>query len=182
MTMKKIVLFFGLIISSSLLFAQGSDEASPLTRKEKRNAEIGKQYQLTQDMLENKNFVLESDFLQDRYGNRIHVSSNINFVAVDSTEAIIQIGSNWGIGPNGLGGVTARGEITKWELVKNEKSKSFSLRMNVMTPIGIYDLYVSVSASGSATATLTSLRAGQLMFDGNIVQGANSSYFVGQSL
>ena len=39
-------------------------------------------------MLDNKDFVLESDFLQDRYGNRILVNSTINFVAVDSTDAI----------------------------------------------------------------------------------------------
>ena len=180
--MKRLVIILGLIISASILFAQGNDENSTLTRKEKRKVEIKKQYELTKTMLENKDFVLQSDFLQDRYGNRISVSSTINFVQVDSTEATIQIGSNWGIGPNGVGGVTAKGQITKWELTENEKSKSFALRMNVMTTIGIYDLYFSINSSGSATATLTGLRAGQLTFDGDLVPWKESAIFVGQSL
>ncbi len=180
--MKRLVIILGLIISAGILFAQGNDENSTLTRKEKRKVEIKKQYELTKTMLENKDFVLQSDFLQDRYGNRISVSSTINFVQVDSTEATIQIGSNWGIGPNGVGGVTAKGQITKWELTENEKSKSFALRMNVMTTIGIYDLYFSINSSGSATATLTGLRAGQLTFDGDLVPWKESAIFVGQSL
>lgn len=180
--MKKIVLFLGLIISASLLFAQGNDENPALTKKQKRAAEFEKQYQATKSMLENKNFVLESDYLQDRWGNRIPVSSNINFVAVDSALAIIQIGSNFRIGPNGVGGITAKGRISNWELVAEEKTKSFDLRMTVMTPIGIYDLIFFVSGSGGATASLTGLRAGRLTFDGDLVPWEDSSVFVGQSL
>ena len=180
--MKRLVIFIGLIISSSILFAQGNDVNSALTPKEKRNAEFEKQFQLTTQMVENKDFVLESDFLEDRYGYRIPVSSNINFVAVDSTEAIIQIGSNFRLGANGVGGVTAKGQITKWELTKDEKTKSFSLRVNVMTAIGIYDIYFSIGGSGDATATITGLSAGRLTFVGQLVPWPESMVYVGRSL
>lgn len=180
--MKKLAFFFGLIVSASLLFAQGKDESSELTKKEKREAEIEKHFQLTKQMLENKDFVLESDFLQDRYGYRVPVVSTINFVAVDSTEAIIQIGSNSRVGPNGVGGITARGPVTKWELTVNEKNKTFTLRINVMTAIGIYDLFFSIGASGQGTAMLTGLRSGRLTFDGNLVPWSESSIYVGRSL
>jgi hypothetical protein len=180
--MKRLVIFIVFIISTGFLFAQGNDENSTLSRKEKRKAEAEKQFELTKQMLENKSFVLESYYLQDRYGNRIPVMSDINFVAIDSTEAIIQIGSNWRIGPNGVGGVTAKGQITKWELSENEKNQTFTLRMNVMTPIGFYDLMFSILGSGKSTALLTGLRSGRLTFDGDLVPWSDSSIYVGRSL
>ncbi len=179
--MKRLIVLLGFVVSASFLFAQGVDENN-LTKKEKRNAETAKQYEITKNMLENRDFVLQTDYLQDRYGNRFFVSSNINFVAVDSTMATIQVGSNFRMGPNGVGGVTAKGEITKWELTANDKNKTFGLSINVMTPIGIYDLYFSIGASGGGTATLTGLSSGRLTFDGNLVPWENSSVYVGQHL
>ena len=180
--MKRFVVFFALIVSASILFAQGNDENAVLTKKEKRNAALEKDFQQTKAMLENKDFVLEADYLQDRYGNRVLVNSTINFVAVDSTEATIQIGSNFRIGPNGVGGVTAQGNINKWELTEDTKRKAFTLRMNVMTTIGIYDLFINIAASGKGTATLTGMSSGSLKFDGDLVPWEKSSVYVGQHL
>ena len=180
--MKRLAFFFALIISASFLYAQQNDENTTLTRKEKRQAELEKNFELTKQMLENKDFVLESNFLQDRHGIRIPVVSMLNFVSVDSTKAIIQIGSNSRIGANGVGGVTAKGDISKWELTENDKNKTFSLRINIMTPIGIYDLVFDIGASGQSTALLTGLSAGRLTFDGNLVPHSKSLVFVGRSL
>lgn len=180
--MKRLVILITFIISASFLYAQENAENSGLTKKEKRKAELEKNFELIRQMLENKDFVLETNFLQDRYGFRVPVVSTINFVSVDSTQAVIQIGSNSRIGPNGVGGVTAKGEITKWELTENDKNKTFALRINVMTSIGIYDLFFDISASGQSTALLTGLSSGRLTFDGNLVPHDKSSVFVGRSL
>jgi hypothetical protein len=51
-----------------------------------------------------------------------------------------------------------------------------------MTPIGIYDLLVSINAYGQGRATLTGLRSGQLTFDGNLISNAESSVYEGRSL
>lgn len=180
--MKKLVLIFVLALSTSLVFAQETNQNSNLTRKEKRKAELERQYRLTKDMLENRDFVLETDFLQNRYGYRIPVSPNINFVKVDSDQAVIQIGSNFGIGPNGVGGITAKGKITKWDVKQNEKNKTYNVRMFVMTPIGMYDLNFSVRPDGQATARLTGIRGGQLTFDGDMVPTDNSIVYEGWSI
>ena len=177
--MKKIVAILLMSILSTALFAQ---DGASLSKKEKRQIELEKQYQQTKLLLESKSFVLETDFLQDKYGNRAFVSSTINFVAVDSTDAVIQIGSDFRVGPNGLGGVTAKGKITKWELKENEKRKNFNLSINVMTAIGIYDLRFSIGSSGSASALLTGLRRGQLTFDGDLVPMDESIVYEGQSI
>ncbi len=180
--MKKIALLIMCVVVTGTIFAQKNDKDLALSKKEKRQAEMEKQYELTKYMLENKSFVLEADFLLDRYGNRVFASSNINFISVDSATAVIQVGSNSRIGPNGVGGVTAKGRITQYELKENERRKIFSLALNVMTSLGIYDLRFLISPSGSTRATLTGLRRGQLTFEGDLVPLEESRVYEGQSL
>ena len=181
--MKKLFLILVLAFSSPFVFAQSTEQNSTLTKKEIRKARLEKQYQLTKGMIENKNFVLESDYLQDRYGFRYPVSPMINFVKVEpNNDAIIQIGSNYSIGPNGVGGVTAKGKITNWNVTQNQKSKTFYIRMDVMSPIGIYDLNFSVSSGGQATALLTGMSGGRLTFDGDLVPPDSSIVYEGWSI
>lgn len=177
--MRKLLIFWVLAVFANMTFAGGQNDE--MTKEERKKAEAEKEYQLTKQMLENKNFVLESDFLQDRYGNRVFVNSTINFVAVDSATAVIQVGSNYRMGPNGVGGVTARGRISKWEL-REDKKHNFTLSMNVMTAIGIYDLHFSIGPSGRSTARLTGLRAGNLTFEGYLVPVEESSVYEGRSI
>jgi len=163
------------------LFAQNVNNHSKASKKKERKERDEKRYSLIKQSIENKAFVLEADNLRDRYGNRAFVSSNINFVSVDSTIAVIQIGSNSHIGPNGVGGVTAKGQVSNWKLKENKKTKSFLLSFTVMTNIGIYDLHFTIGGT-YATARLTGLRAGELTFEGQVVPIEDSSVFEGQSL
>ncbi len=180
--MKKLVLIFVLALSTSLIFAQETNQDSTLTKKEKRKAELERQYQLTKDMIENRDFVLESDYLVNRYGYRVPVSPNINFVKVEPNQAVIQIGSNWRVGPNGVGGITAKGKITKWEVNENKKNKTFNVKMFVMTPVGMYDLNFSVRPDGQATARLSGNYSGHLTFDGDLVPTDESITYEGWSI
>ncbi|MDD4968542.1 MAG: DUF4251 domain-containing protein [Paludibacter sp.] len=179
--MKKIIIILLLAIPGIGLLAQKKAANSPVTKVEKQDSDLEKQYQLNKYMLENRDFVLEADYLQNRYGRRSVVNSTINFVAVDSTTAIIQIGSDFRVGSNGVGGVTAKGKITSWKLTENTKNMTFNLYLNVMTNIGIYDLYFSISSSGKSTALLTGLTAGQLTFEGDLVPHSESSVYEGFS-
>ena len=179
--MKKLVLITLLAVFSNLVFAQ-TNEDSKMSKKEKRKAKAEQQFKETKKLLENKNFVLESDFLRGRHSVNYPVSSNLNFVKVDSSTAVIQIGSPWSYGPNGVGGVTAKGKITQWVLKENTKKNTFYLSMSVMTPIGIYDVHMSIGSSGSTLARLTGLRPGELTFDGDLVATENSGVYEGRSL
>ena len=132
-------------------------------------------------MIQNKDFVLEANYLRDHYGNSVLVSSTINFVSIDSTTAVIQIGSNWGLGQNGVGGITAKRNISNWKLKENEKNESFYASATVMTPIGIYDLHFNINASGYSTVRLTGLTRGQLTFEGQVVPYSQSRVYEGMS-
>jgi len=179
--MKRIVFILMLVITSTAVFALGMD-GTPLTKKEKKTAELEKQYQLNKYMLENKDFVLQANYLENKYGNRFIVDRSINFVAVDSTIAVIQVGSDAArLGANGVGGVTAKGKITRWKLKENIKQRTFYLSMSVMTSIGVYDLQFTIGPSENTMALLTGITAGQLTFDGDLVPHSESSVYEGAS-
>ncbi len=180
--MKKLVLILTTVFFMSGIYAQEKTDDKKAARQEKCKTAIEEQSRLTQAMLENRNFVLETDFLQNRYGYRFAVNSNINFVKVDSTTAVIQVGSDYGLGYNGVGGVTAKGRITSWNLKKNAKKNSYSLSMNVMTAIGMYQLEFLIEPSGYASARLTGMRSGNLIFDGKLIPAEMSGVYEGSSI
>ena len=137
--------------------------------KSAKKAEAEKKFRRMEQILENREFVLEADYLSNQYGSRVPVTSTLNFIKVDSTAGVIQIGSNSGMGYNGVGGITADGNITKYDLDINEKRKTFFIQMTVMTSIGTYDVSMSVGPDGYANATLSGMRRGRLNYTGSIV-------------
>jgi len=180
--MKRVIVVWVLILSTSLVFASGTVQDKVLSKKEKKEAESEEQYALTKSMIENKDFVLESNSLDNRYGYRFNVSPSINFVKVENNEAVIQIGSNYRVGPNGVGGVTAKGKITSWKVTRNPDNKTFHIMMVVTTPIGIYDLLFNVRSGGQATARLSGIRSGHLTFSGYLVPVTDSGVYEGWSI
>jgi len=152
-----------------------------LSRKEKRKAELEAGYQQTKALLDTRQFVLEADWIGGRGGQRIPVTANLNFISVDSAQTVIQTSSNSRLGYNGLGGITAEGTISNWKEKANEKNKTFFISFEVMSRTGIYSISMDVSASGNATATLSGIYAGRLVYTGNLVALEDSRVFKGTS-
>src|SRR5664279_1523350 len=124
-----------------------------LTRQEKKAAQKEQEYanfQVLDSMITNKSFVLEANFLENGYGGRRPVMSNINFIMVDSLKAVLQTGNDNRMGYNGVGGITAEGSISNMKVTKNEKSLSFFLRFTVSTQIGFYDVAMNIYSSNFA--------------------------------
>lgn len=177
----KILTFICLLTTiTSVSFAQSREHEKEL-KKEAKKVKIQEDYMRTGHLLDSMRFVLEANYLNNQRGNRVFVPSTLNFIKIDSTKAIIQIGSNTGMGYNGVGGVTAEGSISRWKLVRNEKHKSFDISFNVMTNIGSYDIFMSVSASGNASATLSGITYGRLEYEGYVVPLKKSRIFKGSN-
>lgn len=168
--MKRLIIFMGIFLAG-VISVQAQDEA--LSRKEmkkqQKKAQDEQKYIRTGELLDSMKFVLEADYLDNQRGTRVIVPNTLNFIMVDSTNAVLQIGRNTGIGRNGVGGTTAEGIISKYQVTKNEKRKTYDVRMNVNTNIGNYDVFMMVAADGSARATLSGLYPGKLVWDGDIV-------------
>jgi hypothetical protein len=181
MNLNKISLFliFGLI----WICQNGNAQDRKLTRQERkevRKAQMDANFYILDSLLNAKSFVLEADFLQNQYGDRIPVVSNLNFIKLDGTSAILQTGNNTGIGYNGVGGVTAEGNIASWELSKDPKKLTYWLRFSLLTQIGQYDIFMTVNSDNHATATISGLGPGKLTWDGHLATVNNSRVFKGQ--
>lgn len=150
-------------------------------KKEERTRQREAQMAQTMAMLESRRFVLEANYLSDSRGNRVVVSSNINFIRVDSAHAVIQIGNTYGIGYNGVGGITADGEIRKYDLQPLRNNSGFNLTLLVSTNIGAYDIFLSITPDGFASATLSGNWGGRLTWDGVLVPLAQSRVYKGMS-
>jgi len=150
-------------------------------QKEARRAEIFENFKVLDTMLLGKSFVLEADYLENQYGNKTPVSSTLNFIRVDSTSGVLQTGNNVSRGYNGVGGVTAEGNIGSYKIVKDLKNLSYFLQFSVLTNVGAYDVSIMVSADSYARATITGLGYGKLIYDGHMERLSHSRVYKGQN-
>lgn len=173
-----------LMVILSLITRNVYPQPEKLSRKEKaelRRGELIINYQVLDTLLEGRKFILEADFLNDKYGNRIYVTPMLNFIKIDSLNAVLQIGSTSGLGYNGVGGITAEGSLKDWKLVKKPKELSYYLQFSTITNIGVYDISMTVNADNYARATISGLRGGTLIYEGHLQTLRNSSAFKGQN-
>jgi len=144
-----------------------------------REAQIRTNYVIIDSLLSSRSFVLEADYLSNRYGDRVIVTPNLNFIKLQDTKGVLQTGSVTGMGFNGVGGVTAAGTISKWELTRNEKNHSVRLKFSLFTNIGHYDINMVVTANLRATATISGLGPGSLTWEGHLNTLSNSRVYKG---
>ena len=112
-TNRFILLILALYLSTTLAYAQ--EDYKSLSKKEQKEITKAKKQRLEQETtkmlvlaIDSQKWILEADRLTDRYNNTIHVNSIINFIALDKDELIIQLGSDSGLGYNGVGGVSIK--------------------------------------------------------------------------
>lgn len=181
MSMKKILkkTVGLLLILGFFTLSASSQKLSKEEKKEARDAAMEANFYILDSLLNAKSFVLEADYLQSKIGERAPVNSTINFIKVDKTIGIIQTGSPTRVGYNNVGGVTAEGTLGKWEVEKNEKNKSYSVRFNILTNIGNYDVFMRVNSENDAEATITGSTSGKLTWVGHLVTVNNTRVFKG---
>jgi len=161
-----------LVISGTILYGQDSDKEK-LTRQEKqelRKQETAKRLALYNQLVQEKSFVLEADELSNKYGGHAYVTSSLNFIKVDSTQATIQIGNpSWGPGHNNVGGITVDGTISKYEIDRKEKTNSIYIDMMVVSALGNFHVYFSIFGNSNAEAQISGVTTGgDLTFTGDI--------------
>jgi len=183
-TMKiKQVSLFG-ILGLFLITAGLNAQDIKLTRQEKkevRKAQLEENFYLLDSVLNAKSFVLEAEYLRNGYGYNIPVVSGLNFVKLHNGTGILQTGSSSGMGYNGVGGVTAEGNIGSWEITRNPKKLFYKVRFSLLTNLGNYDVFMTVSANNRATATISGLGPGRLTWEGHLMTVGNARVFKGRN-
>ncbi len=133
--------------------------------------------------MEEHNFVLEADQLQFKRGRSAFVSSTTNFVSLKGDEAVVQVASYSGGGPNGIGGITVEGRASKIEMKIDKKGNTY-FSMSV-TGRGI-SASVRISlyrGSNDATVDISpNFHSNRLTLKGRVLPYNQSGVFKGSSL
>jgi hypothetical protein len=183
-----------LIIMSMVVFNAYSQEDNSVDSKttkkltkqqklEQRLTEEEATAKLVDWMVEHRQFVLEANYLSNQTGERVFVNNRLNFIVIDSSKIVIQLGSNSGIGANGVGGITADGTISTFDVKKTGKTQnSYSIHVYTMTHIGSYDVFFDISPSGNADASVSGTTRGKLNYHGKLVPLKQSRVYKGMSI
>jgi hypothetical protein len=149
------------------------------SRKEARKAQAQINYRVLDSLLYTGRYVLEANYLQGKYGDIVPVSSTLNFIKVEGLSGVLQTGSDVRIGYNGVGGVTAEGSIGSYRISRNSKNLTLSVRFNLLTNIGNFDIFMTITSDNNATATITGTTSGKLTWSGRLSSLEHSRVFKG---
>ena len=177
--LSSLLLVFGL----ALIPYKSNAQDVKIMRQERKALERDKMeanYHAIDTLLQQKTFVIEADYLQNQMGNQRPVTSVLNFIMVDGPNAVLQTGSNFRVGNNGVGGVTAEGKIQQYKVTQDSKNLTYDVSFTVMTNVGIFDVFINISSDTNARATINGLSAGQLTWIGRFQNLYNSDVYKGQ--
>jgi hypothetical protein len=150
-------------------------------KKAEKQAQADSLFKQTDTLVRGRRFVLEAQYLRNDQGGRATVSSNLNFISVDSLAAVIQVGSVQRSGYNGVGGVTVEGRVINWKCDKDDKHQNFYLTLSVQGNRDIYDIAISIDYSGYAQATISGINTAKIIFEGNLVPAESSNTYKGMA-
>lgn len=151
------------------------------SRKEAKRAEAEINFRVLDSLLYTGRYVLEADYLQNKYGSRVYVASVLNFIRVDLPNGVLQTGSDTRQGYNGVGGVTAEGTVTDYRIARDLKNLSCTVTFNLLSSLGSFNIIMTVSSSNNATATISGTTSGRLTWDGHLVTLNKSRVFKGMN-
>jgi hypothetical protein len=142
-----------------------SDATQPVKSKKELKAEEERlAFERTDSLLNSLQFVFTVNPGEGPYG--------VVFVAVDSAYAEVQSETRNNIG----------GHITKCEIKKNEKSKTFSVNIKMRGVLYSADVFLFIGAWGDGRATVKSSDPlGTFMFDGEVFDYEHADFYEGKS-
>ncbi len=181
MKIAGLLMLSGLFLASSAGYSH-DNRLSRQEMKEVKKARMAESFYFLGSLLDRKTFVLEADFLENTYGYRLPVTSTLNFIIVEESKGVLQTGADSRMGYNGVGGVTAEGTVKGWKLLKDPKKMVYRLHFNLMTNIGTYDIFMTITADYRATATISGQRHGKLTWEGHLVPISDSRVYKGTTL
>ena len=91
----------------------GQEKLTKEEKKAKRAAEYLAAKEVNLAIVESRQWVLESETVQDREGQSYIMNPSLNFAMIDGDQSTIQLDFGALIGWNGVGGITFDGTISK---------------------------------------------------------------------
>ncbi len=148
-------------------------------RQQRQREEMAAKKEYIADLINAKRFVLEADNLSGKTGAKINVNSSLNFFAMDSSRAILQVGQTSGIGYNGVGGVTEECSVNRYEIKENKNNLVVTIYLQGR--LSSYTVFLNASFGTMSTARVSGLTGGVINFHGRIVGTNESKVFKGNA-
>ena len=129
-------------------------------------------------------FTLEADEVVFKYGERAYVTPSTNFVSLKDGNAVIQTSFNIPVaGPNGMGGITVNGSMSKYN-VKTDKRGNVQFSFYVMGTVANCQVNILLySGSNKATIDLfPTFSSNNLTLEGVILPNEKSFVVQGRTI
>ena len=179
--MKKTIIILLVVITGIQLQAQETKTKKEI-RAEKKAQETAKRDALRveqENWVQEKTYVLEAQQVFSKAGEVFQLNSSTSFVYLNNENAALQLSFDGLMGWNGVGGITVKGKITKYEYQLDNKNKPIFVRMTIQGPSGFQDVTIWISNNGSGEAQITDLKGNRIRFTGDIVPLEQSRIFMG---
>jgi hypothetical protein len=183
--MKKFVLLLCLSLVALVAFSQKENTLDGKTTKklnQQQKDEHKKDEQVAtalsvEDMVTNRRFYLEVNFMSDESGafsqsaGFIDVHSQGNYIAIDSNKIIMQVEPNTYLTTNwGIENMPIRGNFLQYKLNKSKKSdEGYFIRFHTTGRIGEKDIFITVSQSGKADLRMVVNNGETISFSGVLI-------------
>ena len=190
--MKKRIGILMIVVLGLLLSVNASSQEVVVTKQEKKELRKQKKaarkaekemydksmHEVAFKALKDRDFVLEAHTLYNKRGYAKQVTDNLNFIAVEGDEAVLQLAFRGYGGPNGIGGITLSGRVSNIEY-KTDKHGNQYLNFNVMGAVLHADVYITLYGSNNtAEAQVNAVTtSGKLKFRGEILPTELSSFY-----
>jgi len=186
--MKKLIMICLLVGLTTASFAQ--DQEKQLSNKEKKELKKQQKKALEEEMsktlkmaIDSQQWVLEANSLADKKGMTIQVQSNLNFVAMTGDEVFIQLGSNSGLGANGVGGISLSTRVSKYEVTQNPKNGSYYIKLYTNSSAGSFTIFLDSDATGQmVSATVQGNTSSKVQYRGQLVPTSKSTVYKGRPI
>ncbi|MBN2638427.1 MAG: DUF4251 domain-containing protein [Bacteroidales bacterium] len=153
-------------------------------RKEKeRNMKRAASRTYYMELLKQKYFVFQADYVITPRGTSFVLSPDINFFSVHGNKVIIQLGLDGAIGPNGVGGITVNGSTMNYKFIPgNKNNMMISTDVSLVGPGLPPHVTMNVADDGTGQLTIQLGNGRILTLYGQVVSPKKASIFVGQSI
>jgi hypothetical protein len=178
---KFIILVMMALISVTVISQESTKEQKKAAREakkeEKKRAEAERAI-IIDASIQAHQFVLEADFLGNKYGERIVVLPSLNFIGIDNDTGTFQFGNGMDVGYNGVGGITVDGKVVDFKTSVN-KNGIHSIEFRVSSSLGTIFVRMSVAPNGNADAVISGNTSTKLNYFGRLVPLNESRVFKG---
>ena len=168
-----------LVLATSMSVVPQDSKPSKQSKKEAKRAKSVAEFQVLDSLLSSGRYVLEANYLQNKYGTMVSVPSSLNFISVDGPKGVLQTGADTRQGYNGVGGVTAEGNISDYEMRRDSKRLTVTITFQILTTLGNYDIFMNIAGDNIASATISGSTSGKLTWRGRIVSLDKSKVYKG---